>query len=1152
VRCPRCDFDNAAQYIFCGRCGQPLSAAGVSDHPTSGERRLVTVLFACIPDLLALSEQLDPEDTCQLINEFVETLSAAVHRYGGTVDKFVGQELMVVFGAPEVHEDDAARALWAVMEMLEAIERFNVAHQAMLPQPLTMQCGVNTGLVFAGEVGAPGLRSFTVIGDAVNLANRLAYLAEPGQVFIGETTYRHTYRLFHFESLPPFHVRGRIEAVSVYILLDMREGYRRMWGVRGLSSPLVGRDQEFAALQDYLRWLRAGQGGVAFVLGEAGLGKSRVLAELRATDRKSRWLEGYSLSFQQEKPYFAFSNLLRQILDVDEDDVKETARRLSEVVNQFAPGKEEQVYPFLAYLLDVPADLAGRGALEPLSGEGLRRSLFRAFRILLQGIARDQPTVVVMEDLHWADESSLALLAHLMPMAWEVPLLFLLVLRPEPRGGILRPLREAAADAGPYSEIRLFPLSPEEGATLIGNLLQTDQFPPALQQRILNKAEGNPLFVEEITRALIQDGILLNREGRWQSTREVRMIDIPDTLRGLLAGRVDRLEPAARETLRRAAVIGRVFSERILAAVSDDQSDLSKHLQTLLDRNLVRYHRLEGEQGKAYIFNHALTHEAAYNGILREECRRLHRRVLEEMERLYQDRLEPHYATLARHAYLGELWEKAVHYLGMAGDRAKAAYALPEAVRYYQRAMGLVQEHAVQLGRERLAGLYHECCGAQSQLGDYEAARTVCSVLMEIGERLRDPYLRGHALRGAALVAAHTGDVVTQMASARVACQELERAGADWSRGSTLLLLGLALFKFGQLDKAHRAIDAGLDLVGHERRWPGHDPRCEALHYAALISLARGQLVEALDLFEQSGQQARSAGEQIFIGSNLGFSGLASGFAGDFGVALQQAEEGIRVGERAELPVVTYLCSACSAWINALAGRCGAAIRQALPVAAKHGPSSEARAIANLALGDAYLGLLDCERGLTHYQQALEIAGPAHIISASALRGAGLASALLRRVEEGSKSLNEALGAATSCGLEWLRAQALRDVARAALLTGEDGVALDHAEQLLALAEQQSYRELVGWGHLLRGLVTGNTKDLAQAVVVGQDLGSWLLIWEAAETLARWTGDQEAWAAAESAVRALVQGLAGEQREAFCSHDRVQVFLDERSEERDR
>lgn len=1110
----------------------------------AGERRLVTILFACVPGLPMLLERLNPEAAYRLINACVEALSASVHRYGGTVDKFIGQELMAVFGAPEVHEDDAARALWAALEMIESLERFNQAHREYLPEPLTIRCGVNTGMVFAGQVGSLGLRAFTVIGDAVNLASRLAHLAEAEQVFVGEVTYQQTRRLFRYRPLPPLSVRGRLEMVPAYILLGARGGYGRAWGARLLFSPLVGRVRELTTLRNHLYRLMSGQGGAVSIIGEAGLGKSRLVAELRSVVREPCWLEGRSLAFQNEEPYFPFRGLLQRHLGLDEQTLPAQAcLRLRELVAGILSESGEEAYPYLSYLLGLSPEEQSSTALDLVSGEGLRLGLFRAFRALLRGLAQSRPTVVVMEDLHWADESSLALLTYLMPLVSEVPLLFLLVVRAEPRGGALQTVRESAAHTGVYDEILLSPLSWEESATLVTNLLQGDRLPTALQQRVLEKAEGNPLFVEEIIRALILERVLVQREEHWEVTRSVASIHIPDTLWGLLVSRVDQLEPQVRETLRRAAVIGRVFPESVLAAVSDEPQALAQHLALLLDYQFIRYYRLEEDLGRAFIFNHPLTHEAAYESILWDERRQLHRRTLEAMESLYADRLEAHTVTLARHAYLGQVWEKAAHYLHLAGDQAKSAYALPEAVRNYQRAMGVIQEYGVAVDRERLADLYHECCSAQVQLGYYDAARAVCNALMEMGERLHDPYLRGHALRGAALIAAYTGDTVAQIASARAACAELKTAEADWSRGTALFILALGLFKAGQLDEASAAIEEGLCLVGESRRWPGHDPRGEALYYAGMIALLKGRAAEAIDLLGQGEERARQTGEQTVVGFCVGFASLAHASRGEYSLALEKAQAGMRVGQAAELPVVVYASSACAAWVQTMIGRYGAAIQQAAPVSREEVVSRDTQAIATVALGDAYLGLLDYERALTHHQKALEVAGLTHVATAPAMRGIGLAYVLLGQKEQGLASLNNSLLATGSFGLEYFRAEVLRDLSRAYLASGDFARALNAAEQVVALAESAEYRGLFGWGVLLRGLASASEADIRYALEVGRRLDCLALQWEAGEALARLAGDREALRLAQSAVRVIADELSEDLRAGFLSRPRVRTLL---------
>ncbi len=1138
MRCPHCEFENPPGYTFCGQCGRPLPPA---TPPLSvGERRLVTVIFARVPGLPALPGEVEPEEAYWLVSSCIEALSAPVYRYGGTVDKIVNQDLMAVFGAPGSHEDDPARALWAARGMIKALERFNADNQARLPYPLTIQCGVNTGLVFAGKVGAPGLRTFTVIGDAVNLASRLAALADSGYIFVGESTYRQARRFFSFRPLPPLTVRGKSEPVSAFILTGAQAGE----GKSELSSPLVGRQDELAHFHDRLRWLLTGHGGILLVAGDAGMGKSRLVAEARSDFQTLRWLEGHSMSFQADQPYSLFRDLIKRYLDLDEGTpVDEAHRRLQEMVARFIPHDDQGSHSLLAHLLGLPSDEQDSAVLTPLSGAGLQSALSQAVWAFLRGLAADQPTVIVTEDLQWADKSSLAMLTRMMvDLGGEVPVLFVPVLRPE-AGEVLEQVRASQKGDDSYTEIWLSALSPQESATLVSHLLDTDVVPPSLQRVVLEKGEGNPLFITEVVRALTQDGTLMRREGKWAMRGGSIPVRIPDSLRVLLVSRVDRLEPETRETLRRAAVIGRIFPERVLAAVSDEGEELDVHLRSLLEHNFLHYYRLEGEEGRAFIFSNNLTHEATYEGILRDERQQLHRRTLEAMEHLYRGRLEAHLEELARHAYLGEVWDKAVHYLHLAGDRAKGMSALPEAVRHYQQAIGLTREFGIQVGKEQIADLYHECCSALVQLGNHEVARVLCGAFMELGERENDPYLIGHAHHAASILAAHGGDTVAQVNSARAACDALAAAGADWSRGTALFLLALGLFKSGQLDEAGAAIQEGLRLVGDVRRWPGYDPRGEALYYAGMIALIKGELEEAASTLQEASKRAYASGEQTFVATSLSFLGLAHGFQGAYKLGIQEAEEGVTVGEKARLLVVTDLCSTCAAWVHALAGHCGEAIRQAAPVLERRGTSTDARAIAHVALGDVYLGLLDPERGLAHYQKALNVAGLGHITTASAMRGIGLAFVLRGQTEQGVTSLSNSLAASTGFGLGWFRAQALRDAARAFLLLGQAERAGEHAAQLVAAAERADYRSLLGWGFLLQGQATGDSSLVHHGLEVGQELGDLLLCWEAGEALAQMTGDRAPLALARDAVQEIAANLDAETRAEFVGRPRARALL---------
>lgn len=1105
-----------------------------------GERCPVTILFAHVVGLASLPERLDLEDARFLIDACLEAMCDPIYRYGGTLDKFVGQEIMAIFGAPDVHEDDAERALRVALEMDRGLEQFNEAHAALLPEPLSFCCGVNTGLVFAGQVGAPDRKAYTVMGDVVNLANRLAYLAEPGRRLVGESTYRQTSGLFHFHPLEPIRVRGKLESVPIYLLEEERGVSTRSWHTPGLSSTLVGRKEEMNCLRDALCQLHAGQGGVVSIVGETGLGKSRLVAEVRSLEPGLRWLEGRCLSYSSDWPLAPFHDLMERWVGMD-DRVEDARGRVREALERLLPDRAEDVYPFLLRLSRIQPTPEAAEMLSQLSAEGLYVRTLAAVRAFFSALSADRPTVVVMEDLHWADRSSVETLLRLLPLTLDLPLLFLLVSRPEARP-MLEELRRTLTEGQAHVETSLSPLSRRATRTLIANLLEVQDLPAGLDTHVLARGEGNPLFVREIVQALIEQEALVRDEAGWRLTQAIETAEIPGTLRGLLAGRIGRLDSATRDTLARAAVIGRVFSRQLLRQVASDPDSLEHHLQVLLDDRFIRPYGGDDGEGTAFIFDHGLICEAVYDAIPLSRRTALHRRVLAATEALFQDSPENHCGALAHHACLGESWESAARYLHLSGDRAKGAGAFPEAVDYYQRAIDVIEAHDVAFDRERLADLYHECATVHTLMGEYEAARAISEELLKQGQATDDPCLRGHALHSIAVVAGHAGDVASVVRNAQQACQEFAVAEMEWSRGVVLLTLAQGQVRSGELDAAQANIEQGLRLVGDQHRWPGYNPRGEASYYAGLIALLKGDLGDAVSSFNQARTLAARAGEQLFVALSHGFAGLALAFRGAYPMAIEHLETGIGVGRRADLPFATVSCSACAAWVHGMVGRYGTALRLTDFVTDEdQAQLRDARAIALLARGDAFIGLHDAERALAAYQQALRVAGLSHVSTVPTMRGIGLAYLHLGHVEQGVASLGNAVAFATFGGLRWFRAQALRDLIRGRLQFDEGAALMDPIDELFDLVDGSGYEEMVGWAHLLRGLGAETPDDLERALEIGQSLDCLPLVWEAGEALAG--ANLQGRDAAASALESIADDLPPVHRQAFLSRERVHSIL---------
>lgn len=663
--------------------------ASTAMHSLSGERKRVTVMFADIGGFASLAETMDPERVRDLLNACFEQLVPPVAKYGGTVDKFIGDSVMALFGAPITHENDPERALRAALEMKEALAAFNLANGTRL----SVHFGINTGLVVAGGIGTRGQQVYSVIGDAVNLAARLEETSQPGEILVGHETHRQTSHLFTFHEAGHLRLKGKAEPVPVYKLVGARGqtaslSRAEVWG---LSSPLVGRDSEVRAFGSCIERLLSGKGGVISIVAEAGLGKSRLVAEMRRQVAQPglSWREGRALSFGQTLSYWPFLEIIQSDAGITVDD-SETERwnKLQQRVSVLFPNEAAELLPYLATLLslDVPGDLAER--VKYLDGEAMGRQVFRTARRYFSCLAEERPLVVVFEDVHWLDQSSAALLEHLLPLVRDLPLLICCVGRPEPQSPMARWLEVAARYyADFHTKIALTPLSPSESTRLIRNLLKVDDLSASLRETILRKAEGNPFFVEEVIRTLIEVGALVfdKTTGRWQVTTQIEHVAIPDTLSGVIMARIDRLDEEMKGVLKLAAVIGRSFFYRVLRSLTHAEQELDRHLGGLQALELVREKSRVPEL--EYVFKHALVQEAAYESVLLQRRRELHQRVGECIEALFAERLEEFYGLLAYHFTRAEEWQKAQDYLFKAGDQAGKLAADAEALVHYQLAM---------------------------------------------------------------------------------------------------------------------------------------------------------------------------------------------------------------------------------------------------------------------------------------------------------------------------------------------------------------------------------------------------------------------------------------------------------------------------------
>jgi class 3 adenylate cyclase/tetratricopeptide (TPR) repeat protein len=707
--------------------------AGDATVQHSSERRVVTVLFCDVAGSTALAESMDPEAWTGIMKAAFEHLIEPVERYGGTVARLMGDAILAFFGAPTAHEDDPQRAVLAGLAIVENILPYREKLREEKDIDFNVRVGINTGLAVVGDVGSETAGEYTAMGDAVNLAARMEQTAAPGSVQIAQDTYALVAPLFDFKELGGIAVKGKRERVLAYQVLGRKTEPGSLRGLtdQGISSPLIGRESEYFTAQGALARLMAGEGGILAIIGEAGIGKSRLLAELHQSltidNSQFTWLEGNTLSYGQTISYWPFQKILRSYAGITEEDNESAAwRKLEARLETLLAEELAEVLPYLASLLTIEARGDYVERVKYLDAEALGHQVYRASRLFFRRLAEKQPLVLVIEDLHWMDSSSAGLLEHLLPLVYGVPLLICGVSRPEPDTPASH-LREIAAESYTdwYTEIALTPLSASDSSRMVKNLLDIDNLPMHIQQMMVNKADGNPLFLEEIVREFIEAGAFVQepKTGRWRATQAVEKVTVPDTIQGLINSRIDRLDEDLKLVVRRAAVIGRAFLFRVLNAVLDEDGELEAELDQLQGVELIQ--EVQHIPELEYIFKHALAQEAAYDSILLQERREMHARVGAAIEILMADRLEEFYGLLAYHYSAAEKWEQAQDYLFKAGDQAGSIAADAEALTLYRQAMDAYArvrgDDWEPIERARLERKIGE---AFYRLGDFNQART--------------------------------------------------------------------------------------------------------------------------------------------------------------------------------------------------------------------------------------------------------------------------------------------------------------------------------------------------------------------------------------------------------------------------------------------
>jgi class 3 adenylate cyclase/tetratricopeptide (TPR) repeat protein len=1165
--CPVCDADNPVGARFCNACGARLTAPEAPTPEPAGERRVVTMLFSDVRGSTAMAERLDPEEWTDVMNDAYEHLITPVYRYEGTVARLMGDAILAFFGAPRAHEDDPQRAVMAGLEIVGSIAPFRDRLARERDLDLNVRVGINTGPVVVGEVGSDLRREYTAMGDAVNVAARMEQTAEPGTVQITEDTYRLVHDLFDVEPLGGVELKGKSRPVRSYRVRGRLASPWKVRAARPLEAALIGRDREIGVIGSVLRGVDRQGGSVVVITGDPGLGKSRLVDEAKAIwadlvpGDDLRWDTWQCVPYDTMQPYAQYRRVIRERADIAETDGAETVReKIAELMKTAPAGWEERSERVARALLGVEREDEPR-----LEGERFQREVTELLvgSTLSQGGRR----LIVFEDLHWCDHASLELIRATVRLVGEAPIVYLITFRPDRAAASWRFKEWVETELPDRSNvIELAPLSREQSDRLIGELLPLGEAPDAVTSRIIASTEGNPLFVQEVARAMIDRGVVEPIEGGWRLAGDPFEVAIPDSVQSLITAGLDRLPERARATLQAASVIGRSFDGGLLRAVVDGEA-VEGDLDELVRRDLIW--PTAGGSRSEFTFRHALTAEAAYGSLLLKRRRELHRRVAEAVRAASDDHLDDAASLLAHHFRECGDDEQTLVYAERAGDAAARLYAHVEAGGHYRNALTAARRLGV--GSPRVRSLYERRGTALELAGRYDdAIDNYEEMRTEARDRGDESFELAAATRIALLYSTPTPKFDPErgrrlsgenVAMARRLGDRRAEARALWN----IVVANV----YGGGDGA-TAVEAGEASLAIARELGDREQLAFTLNDVARAHMANAEFATAAERLYEARTLWEDIGNGPMLGENLTVTGNIHALHGDDEAALADARRALAISEEIDNPWGQSIALMSIYRAQIMRGELGAAIRslERCRELGERGGFSFAGigTRADLAKVHAYVG--DGAGALGLANEALEIADE-QLPPAASVAHAARAEALI--VLGDASAAQEAIDAVDPTKLPepdrtFILVSSERARSRLALDAGDPAkagaIARELVERLRSAGVQVLVAEgLVALGRALTaaGRIDDAERALAEAIESAERTGERRVLWEAlalSSSLHAERGDHEAALdlrrRAATIVEGIAEGLDRDLRARFLSQDDVRAILEPQREGRAR